>query len=161
MDATSEPLDRPQNPHVSHERSDVSVSAILVFGVGLLVAAVVIHLLVWWLFDTFAVRAARLGQPLPPMAARAGGEPVPPEPRLQVSPAQDLRAMHAAEDAVLNTYGWADQTAGVVHIPVGQAMQILAQRGLPVDAGEGGTGKRGNEETGKRGNGETGSAEKR
>jgi len=151
MDATSEPLDRPQNPHVSHERSDVSVSAILVFGVGLLVAAVVISLLVWWLFDAFAMRAARLGQPLPPMAARAGGEPVPPEPRLQVSPAQDLRAMHAVEDAVLNTYGWADQTAGVVHIPVGQAMQILAQRGLPVDTGRG---EREKEETEKRGNGE-------
>jgi hypothetical protein len=153
MDATSEPLDRPQNPHVSHERSDVSVFPILVFGLGLLVAAVVVYLLVWWLFDAFATRAARLGQPLPPMAARATGEPVPPEPRLQVSPAQDLREMRASEDARLNTYGWADQTAGVVHIPVEQAMQILAQRGLPVDSGEG--------KTENRGDGGTGSADKR
>src|SRR5262249_58533171 len=106
-------------------------------------------------------RAQCLVRPSRLMARGATGELVPPEPRLQVSPAQDLREMRASEDARLNTYGWADQTAGVVHIPVEQAMQILAQRGLPVDPGEGGTGKRGNGEMGKRGKGETGSAEKR
>ena len=73
-----------------------------------------------------------------------------PEPRLQVSPAQDLRDMRASEDAILDTYGWADQTADVVHIPVEQVMQILAQRGLPVDPGEG-----------KQEKSETGSADKR
>ena len=76
MGATSEPLDRPQNPRVGHERSDVSVFAVLAFGIGLLVSAVVVYLLVWWLFDSFATRAARSGQPLPPLAARATGEPV-------------------------------------------------------------------------------------
>lgn len=144
MDATSEPLDRQQNPQVSHERSDVSVVAILVFGIGLLVAAVLIHLLIWWLFDSFAARAARSDRPLPTMAARAPGELVPPEPRLQVSPSQDLREMRAAEDAILNNYGWADQPTGTVRIPVEQAMQILAQRGLPVDSGGSKTEKREN-----------------
>src|SRR5437879_1455514 len=85
MDATSEPLDGQHNPQVSHERSDVSTSAILVFGLGLLVSAVVISLLIWWLFNSFAARAARSDRPLPTLATRATGEPVPPEPRLQVS----------------------------------------------------------------------------
>ncbi|HEV8713061.1 MAG TPA: hypothetical protein VGX03_09560 [Candidatus Binatia bacterium] len=153
MDATSEPLDRQQNPQVSHERSDVSVFVILVFGIGLLVSALVISLLIWWLFNSFAARAARSDRPLPTLAPRATGEPVPPEPRLQVSPSQDLREMRAAEDAILNSYGWADQPTGVVRVPVEQAMQVLAQRGLPVDPG--------GEKTEKRGNGETGNEEKR
>ena len=132
MDATSEPLDDQTNPDVKHERSDVSVFGIFVFGVGLLVAAVILHLVIWWLFDHFAARATRSDRPLPAMAARATGEPLPPEPRLQVSPSQDLREMHAAEDVILNNYGWEDQQAGVVRLPIDRALQVLAERGLPV-----------------------------
>ena len=151
MDATSEPLDGQHNPQVSHERSDVSISAILVFGLGLLVSAVVISLLIWWLFNSFAARAARSDRPLPTLATRATGEPVPPEPRLQVSPSQDLRKMRAAEDVILNNYSWADQQTGVVRIPIDRALQVLAERGLPVqpltESPEGE--KQGNGETGK------------
>jgi hypothetical protein len=32
----------------------------------------------------------------------------------------------------LNSYGWVDEKAGVAHIPIEQAMQLTAQRGLPV-----------------------------
>jgi len=132
MDATREPLAEAQNPEVSHERSDVNVFAILGFGIALFIVAVIIYLFVWWLFDYFAARAAQSGRPLPAVAARATGEPTPPEPRLQISPAQDLRAMRAAEDVILNNYGWEDRQAGVVRLPIDRALQILAERGLPV-----------------------------
>jgi hypothetical protein len=32
---------------------------------------------------------------------------------------------------VLNSYGWVDQPKGIVRIPVAQAIDILAKRGLP------------------------------
>lgn len=153
MDATSEHLDEPTNPDVRHESSDVNVAGILIAGVGLLVAAVIIPLVIWWLFDHFAARAVRSDRPLPALAARVTGESLPPEPRLQVSPSQDLRDMHAAEDAILNNYGWEDQQAGVVRIPIDRALQVLAERGLPVQPQTGGTGGA------NRGNGEMGSEE--
>src|SRR5271154_1737360 len=32
----------------------------------------------------------------------------------------------------LNSYGWVDEKAGVAHIPIQNAMDLIAQRGLPV-----------------------------
>ncbi len=54
------------------------------------------------------------------------------QPALQANPAQDLMKMRAAEDAILNTYGWVDQSAGIVHIPIDQAIDLVAEQGLPV-----------------------------
>jgi hypothetical protein len=39
-----------------------------------------------------------------------------------------------AEDARLSGYGWIDRRHGIVHIPISDAMEILAVRGLPVMA---------------------------
>jgi hypothetical protein len=60
---------------------------------------------------------------------------LPPEPRLQVNPAQDFQTFYATQQAELNTYGWNDRENGTVHIPVERAMQLLAQTGLPVMTG--------------------------
>ncbi len=42
--------------------------------------------------------------------------------------------MRAAEDQVLNSYRWIDQSAGIVGLPIDRAMDLVAQRGLPVRA---------------------------
>ena len=39
--------------------------------------------------------------------------------------------MRAAEDKILNGYGWVDQAHGVVRVPIDRAIDMLAQRGLP------------------------------
>jgi hypothetical protein len=56
---------------------------------------------------------------------------LPPEPRLQVSAPKDLEQYKAAQGEILNSYGWIDQNAGVVRIPIERAMDILVQKGLP------------------------------
>ena len=66
---------------------------------------------------------------------------MPPEPRLQTNPRADLRDLRAHEDLVLGTYGWVDKPAGVVRIPIDEAMKITLQRGLPVRAAPGETPK--------------------
>ncbi|MGH7961634.1 MAG: hypothetical protein ACRERD_07365 [Candidatus Binatia bacterium] len=119
-----------QNPDVTHEHSDVDVRGILMFALMLFAFAVVTLVLVWWMFDYFAVREARSDRPRS-LLAGSPGESLPPEPRLQVSPSQDMQTMRAAEDALLNSYGWVDQQAGIVRIPIERAMQLLAERGLP------------------------------
>jgi hypothetical protein len=60
-----------------------------------------------------------------------------PEPRLQLAPREDLRALRAWEEAALNSYGWIDRTAGVVRLPIERAMDLIVQRGLPVRAQDG------------------------
>ena len=122
-------------PAARHEESDVNVRGVLGFAAGLLVTAVLIQFMVWLLFVYFSGREAARVVPEYPLAA---GEQtrVPPEPRLQTNPREDLRALRAREDAVLNSYGWVDKTAGVVRIPIDEAIKLTVQRGLPVRQGK-------------------------
>jgi len=56
---------------------------------------------------------------------------LPPEPRLQTNPKQDLADLRAAEVTVLTGYSWVDRNNQVVRIPVADAMRLTLQRGLP------------------------------
>ena len=118
------------NPDVHHEESDVNIRGVLMFGGGLIVAAIVIHLVVGVLFKYFDVREARQATPEYPLAA-AQENRLPPEPRLQTNPRQDLRDLRSQEDELLNGYRWVDRNAGVVRIPIGDAMRLTLERGLP------------------------------
>jgi hypothetical protein len=118
----------PDTPPVQPD--EVNTRAILGFGAGLIVSAIAIHLMVWLLFQYFSGReAARLAPVYPLAVGEANRQP--PEPRLQTNPRDDLRALRAHEDELLNSYGWVDKPAGIVRIPIEEAMKITAQRGLP------------------------------
>ena len=121
------------NPEVLHEGSDVNVRAILGFGAGLLVAAVLIHFMVWLLFLYFSGRETTRDAADYPLATGQATR-VPPEPRLQTTPREDLRALRAREEEILSSYGWVDKTTGVVRIPIDEAMKLTLQRGLPARA---------------------------
>ena len=56
---------------------------------------------------------------------------LPPEPRLQTNPREDLADLRRAEDRVLDSYGWVDKDAGIVRIPIDEAMRLTVERGLP------------------------------
>jgi mono/diheme cytochrome c family protein len=43
-----------------------------------------------------------------------------------------LQARREKEEARLNSYGWIDKEAGLVRIPIAQAMALVAESGLPV-----------------------------
>ncbi len=56
-----------------------------------------------------------------------------PTPRVQMDDGnQDVADMHAREDLLLDNYTWVDQSKGTVRIPIDRAMELIAQRGLPV-----------------------------
>lgn len=59
-----------------------------------------------------------------------------PQPLLETDERNELTDFRMHEEQQLNTYGWVDQKAGVLHIPIERAMQLMAERGLPVHAGE-------------------------
>jgi hypothetical protein len=123
-------MEAEHNSASHHEGSDVNVRGILVFGLGLFATAAAIHVLVWLLFVYFAGREATQGVTTYPLASDQQSR-VPPEPRLQTNPREDLRILREQEDAVLNSYGWVDRPAGVVRIPIEEAMKLTVRRGLP------------------------------
>ncbi len=53
------------------------------------------------------------------------------EPRLETNERNEINDFRLGEEQTLNSYGWVDQNAGVVRIPITQAMQLIAERGLP------------------------------
>ena len=56
-----------------------------------------------------------------------------PAPRLQTDDgAQEVADLHAREDLLLEHYSSVDQSKGTIRIPIERAMQLVAQRGIPV-----------------------------
>jgi hypothetical protein len=118
------------NAAVHHETSDVNIRGIFAFGAALFVVAVAIHVFVWLMFSYFGAREGRPVTPEFPLAAGYENR-LPPEPRLQTNPRQDLRDLRQAEETILDGYRWVDKNAGVVRIPIGDAMKLTVERGLP------------------------------
>ncbi len=54
----------------------------------------------------------------------------PPQPRLQIDPAEDLAKFRAKEEKELDSYYWIDKKKGIVHIPIAQAIKELTARGI-------------------------------
>lgn len=55
-----------------------------------------------------------------------------PKPLLEDDERNELTDRRMQEDGQLSSYGWVDQKAGTVHIPIARAMELIAERGLPV-----------------------------
>jgi hypothetical protein len=127
--ATETQTSEPRHEQTHFEHSDVFgrgvvITGILVF-VGVWITAAVVLLFFNWLKHEHDVTSP------PPLPAQLHGNPMPPEPRLQTSPRQDLKAMRTNEDWNLSHYAWVDKSAGRVSIPIDRAIEIVAQRGIP------------------------------
>jgi hypothetical protein len=109
------------------EHTDVDSRGVVIFLVSLLASLVLVLALMWGLWRVLAWTRASEGPFPQPQASQ-----LPPAPRIQANPPLDLWRLRAHEGAVLDTYGWVDQQAGVLRIPIGRAMDLVAQRGLPV-----------------------------
>lgn len=119
------------NPGVSHETRDVNVFQISAFGIGLLLSCIVTVFAMWVMFDFLFQREDAKNANNPGAAMMSQQQKLPPEPRLQVQPKIELKDLRADEDAILSSYGWIDPNKGIVRIPIDQAIDIVAQKGLP------------------------------
>jgi hypothetical protein len=54
--------------------------------------------------------------------------PVPPPPRLQVYPREDLHEYLRAQQERLESYGWVSRPEGRVRIPIERAMEMVVER---------------------------------
>ena len=126
----SELRNHTDNPEIVHEESDVNVRAILGYGVGLIIVAVIVHVFLWWLQGVYTRQNERAQTQIYPMAA-SQQDRLPPSPRFQENPQQELLDLRTKQEALLKGYGWVNKESGVARIPIEDAMKMVVERGLP------------------------------
>jgi hypothetical protein len=110
-----------------YERRDANVRRLIIFGLILGAVLIVVLVTMKWTFDFLSAKEPLGPPPTPFENVRA----LPPQPRLQTQPHQDLKDYCEDELKNLETYGWVDPQNGIVRIPVDAAMQKILQQGLP------------------------------
>jgi hypothetical protein len=128
--------------HGGYERQDIGARGIFYFLAGLLAATLLIAFLLSGLYRILDQRFRTHQPPVNPLAANVPQDTrqVPPQypqtafpdPRLETDERTQLNSIRIAEEQKLNSYGWVDEKAGTVHIPIERAMELLAERGLPL-----------------------------
>jgi hypothetical protein len=127
---------RPVHQDVSFEKTDVRTSPILKFLFWLGVGVVLCYVLTFGIYRGLKHYWIDSYEPVMPSRLEAGPT-LPPEPRLQgmpghlTDPQQDMRDKRKADTEANNKFAWVDEKAGIVQIPVKDAMQLIVEKGLP------------------------------
>jgi hypothetical protein len=129
------------------EGDGLSYSGIVWFVVILTVTTLLAQLLVWGAFEWMEARADSADTARAPLAAppikpsiqngrlvTGTDAPALPAASLVEEPAV-LREFRVRENENLSTYGWVDQSAGTVRIPIDRAKDLVIERGLPTRPG--------------------------
>ncbi len=129
------------------EREDLSTRGVFAFMIGLAVVGVVIYFIIVGMYrflDNYERSQMSTASPL--VTSKGAMSRVVTQadmdktfkdngaPMLEVIEGVDLRKDLINQENQLNSYGWVDEKAGVAHIPIDRAMELIVQRGLPVHA---------------------------
>lgn len=137
------------NGHGDYERRDIGAAGIIYFLAGLGVALVIVYFVVNGLFWYLDKRVESEQPAVSPLVKNIPSDTrrIPPKyngdyqkylqqefpaPQLEINERTELNDIRLREENTLSSYGWVDEKAGTVHIPIDRAMDLLAQRGLPV-----------------------------
>ena len=127
-----------QHHGVQYEDRDLGARGIIVFLIVLGITGVLLCLMVWGYFDYHARHMENAVEiPTPQTVTTPSAEAQPPaerfpKPALQIDDVADMNQERVAANARLSTYGYVDQSIGIVHIPIDQAMDQIVKQGLPV-----------------------------
>lgn len=131
--------------HEEYEREDLGSRGIFVFMIALLVSGVVIYFIIVGMYsflDKYEQSQMVTASPLvtsPDSMSRVvtqadmdkafkdNGAPM-----LETNELGQFRGFLMNQEGQLNSYGWIDEKAGVAHIPIERAMDLIVQRKLPV-----------------------------
>jgi len=130
------------------EGDGISYSGLIWFMVVIAITTIGCQLLMWVLLLAFQHQAAASQVPTAPLATAVTERQAPvgrvypdmhsigltngPQPRLLVNEPANLADLRKHEHEMLTTYGWMDQNAGVVRLPIERAKELVLERGLPV-----------------------------
>ncbi|MFH1568049.1 MAG: hypothetical protein ABIL09_08630 [Gemmatimonadota bacterium] len=115
-----------------HERTDADAAPLARAAAVLSAILILTFFGVVVLYKVLSYYQPRLEEEPHPLAA---ARQVSAAPRLQIDPPRQKLELRAVEDHVLTTYDWVDRERGLVRIPVARAIEVLADRGLPVRNG--------------------------
>lgn len=110
----------------AHESSDLPARRVVLVGLGF---AALVPIALGAIAVTVAVLQPRATPDLP-LTALEVSERGPPAPRLQEDPSAELDRLEESR-VRLHGFGWVDREAGIAHIPIDAAMDLLAKRGWP------------------------------
>ena len=130
------------NGHGSYEHQDLRVPGIFYFLLTIAVATIICLLGIRGVYS-YLERYEKRSQPeVNPLVTNvpsdtrhvAPGYPQSafPNPKLEEDERGQLNDILMNEQKQLYSYGWVDEKSGIVHIPIDRAMDLIAQRGLPV-----------------------------
>jgi hypothetical protein len=140
----SEELNRGHAGHeTGFEREDLSTRGVFVFMIGLAIVGLVIYFIIVGMYsflDKYEHAQMTAASPLASTGAvsrvvtrdymekfKENGAPM-----LESDERGQFKDFLLKQEDQLNSYGWVDEQAGVAHIPIGRAMDLIAERGLPV-----------------------------
>jgi hypothetical protein len=132
--------------HESFETEDLSPQGVFYFMAGLAVVGLMIYFVVIGMYKFLDAYDRKHETPMNPMAVQTGVDPRTmsahqiqeqvdktfPKPVLEHSEQLQFGEVLEKQDRTLASYDWVDQKQGIVRIPIDKAMELLAQRGLPV-----------------------------
>jgi len=128
-----------------YEREDLGTRGIFAFLIGLTVSGVIIYFIIVGMYsflDKYERSQMTTASPLV-TSTGAMSRVVTQEdmdktfkdngaPMLETNERGQFRDFLLSQENQLNSYGWVDEKAGVAHIPIKSAMDLIVQRGLPV-----------------------------
>lgn len=121
------------SPTHDHERTDAHVRPVALFLVFMFCSVLAAYGIITVLFEYFTQRQiSKYGNPVQ-FSTPGGGSGAP---QLQVVPGLDIRDIRAGEAQQLNGYGWVDQSQGLVHVPIDDAINMLLEQGLAARGAE-------------------------
>jgi hypothetical protein len=121
------------------EREDLGAKPVIGFIVSVVVTGVLIYYVLWGAFHLLDAYDRKHQQNLSPLvhvegdtrSVRTTDIQSFPQPRLEEDERTELNDFRYSEEERLNSAGWIDEQAGIAHIPITQAIEAIAQRGLP------------------------------
>jgi len=122
------------------ERQDLTAQAVFEFLLSLVLGGVVVYFVIWGLYHFMDARQRERQSQQSPLVKQVETDTriVSPDeikkfppPRLERNERIEIYDFRLEEEQTLNSYGWVDEKAGVIRIPIERAMQLVAQRGLP------------------------------
>jgi len=137
------------NAHGDFERKDISMNGVVVFLIGLAAMIVISYFVVDVFYHVLEKHFEAEQAPISPLVTNAQRDTrrIPPQygqdyakylqesfpaPQLETDERTQLNEVRRREEDILSTYDYVDKNAGTVRIPIDRAMDLLAQKGLPV-----------------------------
>jgi hypothetical protein len=134
--------------HGDYEQRDIGIAPVLYFLLGLAFAGIVAMFVVTVVYNKLEKRNEEQQVAISPLVPNVPTDTrhLPsefhgdyekylkqnfPAPQLEVDERTQLNDVRLKEEQILSTYGYVDQNAGTVRIPIERAMDLIAQRGLP------------------------------